>query len=80
MALNLRRTKRFYLMPGKAREGGGSFTITSTNIGYQFLPHTSVNKRMFYLRYNATGARHMVTMLAIVEVQTKGSMKLQLLM
>ena len=37
-------------------------------------------KNLFEHRNNATGARNMIIMLVAVEVQSKGSMKLQLLM
>ena len=81
MVLNLRRTKRSYLMPRKEREGEGSPSITSTKIRDQFPPQIRRNKRRrIYLKYNAIGARNTVIMLVAVEVQSKESMKLQLLM
>ena len=81
MALNLRKIKHSYLMPRKEREGEGSPSIISTKIKDKFLPQIKRNKRRrIYLRYSATGARNMVIMLVVVEVFTKGSMKLQMLM
>ena len=80
MALSLRKIKRLYLMPRKEREGEGSPLITSTKIRDQVLPQIRRNKRRIYLRSNATGARNTVSMPVAVEVLTKGSMKLQLLM
>ena len=81
MALNLRKIKRSYLMPRKERELEGIPSITKTKIRDQVLPQIKRNKRRrIYLRYNATGARNTVIMLVAIEVPTKGSMKLQLLM
>ena len=81
MALNLRRIKHSYLMPRKAREGEGSPSITSIKIRDQVLPQIRRNKRRrSYLRYSATDARNTVNMPIAVEVQSKGSMKLQVLM
>ena len=81
MALNLRKIKRSYLMPRKAREGEGSPSITSIKRIDQDLPQIRRNKRIkTYLGYNATGARNTVIMPVVVEVQSKGSMNLQLLM
>ena len=81
MAHNLNRIKRSYLTPRKAREGEGSPLIISTKIRDQVLPQIRRNKRRrIYLIYNATGARNIVIMPVAVEVQSKGSMKLQLLM
>ena len=81
MALNLRKLKRSYLMPRKTREGEGSPSITSTKIRDQVLPQIRRNKRRrIYLRYSATRARNTVIMSVAVEVESKGSMKLQLSM
>ena len=81
IVLNLRRIKRSYLMPRKAREGEGSPSITSIKIRDQVLPQIRINKRIrIYLRYSATSARNTVIMPVAVEVQSKGSMKLHLLM
>ena len=80
MALNLRRIKRSYLMPRKAREGEGSRTFTSIQTRDQVLPQIRRNKIRIYLRSNAIGARNTVIMPVAVEIPTKGSMKLQLLM
>ena len=81
MALNLRRIKHSYLMPRKERQAKGSPSITSIKIRDQFLLQIKINKRRrTYLRYSATGARNTVIMPIVVEVQSKGSMKLQLLM
>ena len=80
MVLNLRKFKRSYLIPRKAREGEGSRTSTSIKIRDQVLPQIKRNKRRIYLRSNATGARNTIIMPIAVEVLRKGSMKLQLLM
>ena len=80
MALNLKRIKLSYLMPIKEREGERSPSITSIKIADQVLPQIRRNKRRTYLRYSATGARNTVIMPIVVKVQSKGSMKLQLLM
>ena len=80
MALNMRKIKHSYLMPRKAREGEGSHTITSIKIRDQVLPQIRRIKRRIFLRSNATGSGNTVIMLVAVEVHTKGSMKLQLLM
>ena len=80
MALNLRKIKRSYLMPRKAREGEGIRTITSIKIRDQVLPQIKRNKRRIYLRSNATGARNTVIIPVVVEAHTKGRMKLQPLM
>ena len=81
MVLNLRRIKCSYLMPRKAREGEGSPSITSIKIRDQVLPQIRKNKRRrTYLGYNAIGARNTVIMPVAAKVQSKGSMKLQLLM
>ena len=80
MALNLRKTKRSHLMPRKEREGEGNNKITSINIRDQVLPRIRRIKRKIYLKSNATDARNMAIMPVAVEVQSKGSMKLQLLM
>ena len=80
MVLNLRKIKRSYHIPRKEREGEGSRAFTSIKIRYQALPQIIRNKRRIYLRSNATGARNTVILPVAVEVLTKGSMKLQLLM
>ena len=80
MALNLRKIKRSYLMPRKAREREGSHKFTSIKIIDQVLLQMRRNKRRIYLKSNATGAKNTVIMLVAIEVLTKGSMKLQLLM
>ena len=81
MALNLRKMKSSYLMPRKAREGEGIPSITSIKIRDQVLPQIRRNKRRrTYLIYSATGVRNTVIMPVVVEVQSKGGMKLQLLM
>ena len=80
MALNLRKTKRSHLMPRKEREGEGSHTITSMKKRDQVLPKIKRIKRRIYLRSNAIGARNTVIMLVAIEVHTKVSMELQLLM
>ena len=81
MVLNLRIIKLSYLMPRKEMEGEGIPSITSIKIRDQFLLQIKRNKRRrTYLRYSATGARNTVIMPVAVEVQSKGSMKLQLLM
>ena len=81
MVLNLKKIKRSYIMPRKAREEEGSPSITSIKIRDQVLPHIKRNKRRrTYLRYSATSARNTGIMPVVVEVQSKGSMKLQLLM
>ena len=76
MALNLRKIKHSYLMPRKKREGEGSCPFTRSKIRYQVLPHMRRNKIRIYLRSNAAGARNTVIMRVVVEVLTKGSMKL----
>ena len=80
MVLNLRKIKRSYHIPRKAREGEGSCTFTSIKTRDQVLPQIKRNKRRIYLKSNATGARNTVIMPVAVEVHTKGSVKLQLLM
>ena len=80
MALNLRKIKRSYLMPRKAREGEGSRTFTSIKIRDQVLPQIKKNIRRIYLKPNAIDARNTAIMPITVKVQSKGSMKLQLLM
>ena len=67
MVLNLRKIKRLYHILRKAREGEGSRTFTRIKI-------------RIYLIYSATSARNTVIIPVVVEVQSKGSMKLQLLM
>ena len=79
MELNPRIIKHLYLMPRKSREGEGRRTITRIETIDQVLPQIRRNKRRIYLRSNATGARNTVIMPVVVEVHTKGSMKLQLL-
>ena len=81
MAPNLRRIKHSYLMPRKERQEKGIPSITSIKIRDQVLPQIRRNKRIrIYLRYGAIGARNTVIMPVAVKVQSKGSMKLQLLM
>ena len=81
MAPNLRRINISYLMPRKEREEEGSPSITRTNIRDQVLPHIiRNNRRRTYLRDSAIGARNTVILPVAVEVQSKGSTKLQLLM
>ena len=80
MALKLRKIKRSYPIPIKAKEGEGSCTFASINIRDQFLPQIKRNIRRIYLRSNATDARNTTIMPVAVEVRLKGSMKLQLLM
>ena len=78
MALNLRKIKRSYLMPRKGR-GRKSYNHKHQD-KRSSPPPIKRNKRKIYLRFNATGARNTVIMPVVVKVQSKGSMKLQLLM
>ena len=80
MVLKLRKIKRSSLIPRKAREGEGIHTFTSIKTRDQVLPHIRRNKRRIYLISNSTGAGNTVIMPIAIEVLTKGSMKLQLMM
>ena len=80
MALNLTKIKCSYLIPIKEREGEGSHTIKTIEIRDQVLPQIRKIKIGIYLKSNGIGVRNTTIMPVAVEVQTKGSMKLQLLM
>ena len=71
MVVNLRKIRRSYDIPRKAREGEGSHTFTSIKTRDQVLPQTRRNKRRIYLKSNATGARNTISMPVVVEVLTK---------
>ena len=77
MVLKLRRIKPSSLMPRKAREKEGSFTIT--NLGDKFLLQIIRRKRKTYNAYNPIGVRNMVIMQASVTIQARGSMNLQII-
>ena len=66
-------------MPRKAREKEGSLTTISTKLGDQVLLQIEGRRRIYHT-YNAISARNMATMQTSVLVQTRGSMKPQLLM
>ena len=79
MALFLRRIKYSWSMPRKEREREENFTTISIKVEDQALLQIN-KKRRIYHKYNALGARNMVTMQTNVQNQTKRNMKPQQLM